>query len=63
MESMDRGHWDEWMWTARNGVAVLAALVLAGILSEAQVFQEAALGSNGFNAAAVVRAGAAGESR
>ncbi len=55
MESMARGHWDEWMWTARNGVAVLAALVLAGILSQAQVFQEAALGSNGFNAAAVVR--------
>jgi hypothetical protein len=55
MESMARGHWDEWMWTARNGVAVLAALVLAGILSQARVFQEAALGSNGFNAAAVVR--------
>jgi hypothetical protein len=55
MESMARGHWDEWMWTARNGVAVLAALVLAGILSQARVFQEAALGSNGFNAAAAVR--------
>jgi ribosomal protein L40E len=55
MESMARGHWDEWMWTARNGIAVLAALVLAGILSQARVFQEAALGSNGFNAAAVVR--------
>jgi hypothetical protein len=55
MESMARGHWDEWMWTARNGVAVLAALVLAGILSQARVFQEAALGSNGLNAAAAVR--------
>jgi uncharacterized paraquat-inducible protein A len=55
MESMARGHWDEWMWTARNGVAVLAALVLAGILSQARVFQEAVLGSDGFNAAAVVR--------
>ena len=55
MESMARGHWDEWMWTIRNGVAVLAALVLAGILGQAQVFQEAALGSNGFNAAAAVR--------
>jgi len=54
MEPMARGHWDEWMWTARNGVAVLAALVLAGILSQARVFQEAALGSNGFNAAAAV---------
>jgi hypothetical protein len=43
------------MWTARNGVAVLAALVLTGILSQVQVFQEAALGSEGFNAAAVVR--------
>ena len=55
MESMARGHWDEWMWTARNGVAVLVALVLTGILSQARVFQEAALGSNGFNAAAAVR--------
>jgi hypothetical protein len=55
MESMGRGHWDEWMWTARNGVAVLAALLLAGILSQARVFQEAALGSNGLNAAAAVR--------
>jgi ribosomal protein L40E len=55
MESMARGHWDEWMWTARNGVAVLAALLLAGILSQARVFQEAALGSNGFNAGAAVR--------
>ena len=55
MESMARGHWDEWMWTARNGVAVLAALLLAGILSQARVSQEAALGSNGFNAAAAVR--------
>ena len=55
MESMARGHWDEWMWTARNGVAVLAALLLAGILSQARVFQEAALGSNGLNAAAAVR--------
>jgi hypothetical protein len=55
MESMARGHWDEWMWTARNGVAVLAALVLAGILSQVRVFQEAVLGSDGFNAAAVVR--------
>jgi hypothetical protein len=55
MESMARGHWDEWMWTVRNGVAVLAALVLAGTLGQAQVFQEAVLGSNGFNAAAAVR--------
>ncbi|MGH7486806.1 MAG: zinc ribbon domain-containing protein, partial [bacterium] len=55
MESVARGLWDEWMWMARNGVAVLAALVLAGILSQAQVFQEAVLGSNGFNAAAAVR--------
>jgi hypothetical protein len=55
MESMARWHWDEWMWTARNGVAVLAALVLTGILGQMQVFQEAVLGSNGFNAAAVVR--------
>ena len=55
MEPMARWQWDEWMWTARNGVAVLAALVLTGILSQVQVFQEAALGSEGFNAAAVVR--------
>ncbi len=55
MESMARGHWDEWTWTARNGVAVLAALMLAGILSQVRVFQEATLGSGGFNAAAVVR--------
>ena len=55
MESMARGHWDEWMWTVRNGVAVLAALLLAGILSQARVFQEAALGTNGLNAAAAVR--------
>jgi len=55
MEPMARWQWDEWMWTARNGVAVLAALVLPGILSQVQVFQEAALGSEGFNAAAVVR--------
>jgi len=55
MESMARGHWDEWTWTARNGVAILAALMLAGILSQVRVFQEAVLGSAGFNAAAVVR--------
>jgi hypothetical protein len=55
MESMARWHWDEWMWTARNGVAALAAVVLAGILGHARVFQEAALGSDGFNAAAAVR--------
>ncbi len=55
MEPIARWQWDEWMWTARNGVAVLAALVLTGILSQVQVFQEAALGSEGFNAAAVVR--------
>jgi len=55
MERMARWQWDEWMWTARNGVAVLAAVVLTGILSQVQVFQEAALGSEGFNAAAVVR--------
>jgi hypothetical protein len=55
MEPMARWQWDEWMWTARNGVAVLAALVLTVILSQVQVFQEAARGSEGFNAAAVVR--------
>jgi hypothetical protein len=55
MEPKARWQWDEWMWTARNGVAVLAAVVLTGILSQVQVFQEAALGSEGFNAAAVVR--------
>lgn len=55
MESTARWHWDEWMWTARNGVAVLAALVLTGILGQMRVFQEAVLGSDGFNAAAVVR--------
>jgi ribosomal protein L40E len=43
------------MWTVRNGVAVLAAVLLAGILSGAQVFREAALGSGGFNAAEAVR--------
>jgi len=43
------------MWTVRNGVAVLAAVVLASILSGAQVFREAALGSGGFNAAEAVR--------
>jgi hypothetical protein len=48
-------HREEWMWTIRNGVAVLAAVVLAGILSGAQVFREAALGSGGFNAAEAVR--------
>jgi len=46
---------EEWMWTVRNGVAVLAAVVLASILSGAQVFREAALGSGGFNAAEAVR--------
>jgi hypothetical protein len=55
MESMARWRWDEWMWTARNGVAALAALVLTGMLSQMRVFQEAVLGSDGFNAAAVVR--------
>lgn len=55
MGSIARWHRDEWMWMVRNGIAVLAAVVLAGILSEARVFQEAALGSGGFNAAAAVR--------
>ena len=44
----------EWMWAARNLVAVLAAILLAAILSHAQVFREASLGSNGFSAAEVV---------
>jgi ribosomal protein L40E len=43
------------MWTIRNAIAVLAALVLASILSGAQVFREAALGSGGFNAGEAVR--------
>jgi hypothetical protein len=44
----------EWMWAARNLVAVLAAILLAAILSHAQVFREASLGSNGLSAAEVV---------
>jgi hypothetical protein len=55
MVSITSGHRGEWMWTVRNGIAVLAAVILAGILSGARVFQEAPLGSAGFNAAAVVR--------
>ncbi len=55
MASMARWHREEWMWTIRNGVAVLAALVLASILSGAQVFRQAALGSGGFNAGEAVR--------
>ena len=55
MASIAGWHREEWMWTVRNGVAVLAAVVLAGILSGAQVFREATLGSGGFNAAEAVR--------
>jgi hypothetical protein len=55
MASIASWYREEWMWTVRNGVAVLAAVVLAGILSGAQVFREAALGSGGFNAADAVR--------
>src|SRR5712691_11694826 len=55
MSPMARWHWDEWIWTVRNGVAALAAILLAAILSQALVFQEAALGPDGINAAAVVR--------
>src|SRR3989442_5651965 len=55
MASIARWHREEWMWTIRNGVAVLAALVLASILSGAQVFRQATLGSGGFNAGEAVR--------
>jgi len=43
------------MWTIRNGVAVLATVMLASVFSGAQVFREAALGSGGFTAAELVR--------
>ncbi len=55
MASLGRWHRDEWMWTIRNGVAVLAAVMLASVFSGAQVFREAALGSVGFTAAELVR--------
>jgi hypothetical protein len=45
----------EWMWAGRNLVAVLAAILLAAILSHAKVFRDASLGGNGFSAAEVVR--------
>ena len=49
--------WDreEWMWTMRNVVAILAAVLFASILSGVQVFREAALGRSGFSAADAVR--------
>jgi len=49
--------WDreEWMWTMRNVVAILAAVLFASILSGVQVFREAALGRNGFSASDAVR--------
>ena len=55
MTSIARWDREEWMWTIRNAIVVLAALVLASILSGAQVFREAALGSGGFNAGEAVR--------
>ncbi len=55
MTSIARWDREEWMWTIRNAIAVLAALVLASILSGAQVFRQAALGSGGFNAGEAVR--------
>jgi ribosomal protein L40E len=55
MASIAGRHREQWMWAVRNGVAVLAALVLASVLSGVQVFREAALGSGGFNAAEAVR--------
>jgi ribosomal protein L40E len=45
---------EEWMWTIRNLVAILAAVLLASILSSAQVFREASLGG-GFSASDAVR--------
>src|SRR6266478_7549080 len=50
-------HWnrEEWMWTMRNVVAILAAVLFASILSGVQVFREAALGRNGFSASDAVR--------
>jgi len=49
--------WDreEWMWTMRNVVAILAAVLFASILSGVQVFREAALGRSGFSASDAVR--------
>ncbi len=44
----------EWMWAARNLVAVVAAIFLAAILSHARVFRDASLGGNGLSASEVV---------
>ncbi|HEV8532246.1 MAG TPA: zinc ribbon domain-containing protein [Methylomirabilota bacterium] len=54
MASIARWHGEEWMWTIRNAIAVLAALLLASILSGVQVFRQATLGSGGFNAGEAV---------
>jgi hypothetical protein len=44
----------EWMWAARNLVAAVAAIFLAAILSHAQVFRDASLGSGGLSASEVI---------
>jgi ribosomal protein L40E len=55
MPPMARWNREEWMWTIRNLVAILAAVLLASILSNAQVFREASLGGSGFSASDAVR--------
>ncbi len=43
------------MWTMRNAVAILGAVLLATILSGVQVFREATLGRSGFSVSEAVR--------
>ncbi len=50
-----RGDEMEWAWAIRNGVAAVAATLLASILSEVQVFRSASLGSSGLSAAEAVQ--------
>jgi len=54
MPAIARWSWDEWSWTIRNGIGVVAVLVLANVLSAATVFHDAPLGANGFNASQAV---------
>jgi len=55
MQTTGGSSWEEWIWTIRNGIGAVAALLLGYVLSEVSVFQEAALGSTGFSAADAVR--------
>jgi zinc ribbon protein len=55
MAPIARWNREEWMWAIRNLVGILAAVLLASILSNAQVFREASLGESGFSASEAVR--------